>query len=170
MESVKRAGKARSIGVSNFVPSQLESVLKTATIVPAINQVEFHPYLQHIAPTSLASDGTDFITFHRKHAIALSSYGPLTPATRAKGGPLDPVLDRLAAKYRAGVGQVLLRWSMDKGFITITTSSKEARLKGYLDSLRFSLDREDVEEISRVGKEKFFRGFWNHIYSADDRS
>ncbi|KAL1955665.1 hypothetical protein VTO42DRAFT_8210 [Malbranchea cinnamomea] len=167
MEAVKKAGKARSIGVSNFLPSHLESILQTATIVPAVNQVEYHPYLQHSAK---ASDGTDFLSFHKKHGIALASYGPLTPIIRAKGGPLDPLLERLAKKYGVGEGEVLLRWVIDRGAVGVTTSSKQERLKQYLSILNFELTSDEVEEIAKVGGEKHVRNFWQKHYGEGDRS
>ena len=170
METIHKSGKARSIGVSNLLPSQLESILKTATIVPAINQVEWHPYLQHVGKAALASDGTDFVTFHQKHGIALASYGPLTPVTRAPGGPVDPALEKLAKKYNVGAGAVLLRWAMDRGLVVITTSSKEERMKEYLAATKFSLEKEEVDEITKLGKQKHFRAFWTQIFSEDDQS
>lgn len=160
MEKVKEAGKAKSIGVSNFLQDQLEAILKTAKIPPSVNQVEFHPYLQH----------KDLVRFHETKGIKTVSYGPLTPATRAKGGPLDEFLSTLANKYAVTVEQILLRWSIDRGCVPITTSSKEARLRGYLQSLTFELTREEVKKITDLGHQKHFRAFWQGKFAADDRS
>lgn len=167
MEAIKKSGKARSIGVSNFLPTHLESVLQTATVVPAVNQVEYHPYLQHSAK---GSDGSDFLAFHKKHGITLTSYSPLTSLIRAKGGPVDPVVEKLAKKYNVGAGEVLLRWAIDRGLVVVTTSSKEERLKEYLGALKFELAKEDVDGISEAGGEKHYRAFWGKQYAADDRS
>ena len=79
MEDIHASGKAKTIGVSNFLQKDLEAILKTAQIVPAINQIEYHPYLQH----------GDLIPFQKKHGIATAAYAPLTAAVRAKPGPLD---------------------------------------------------------------------------------
>ncbi|KAL2863599.1 aldo/keto reductase [Aspergillus lucknowensis] len=160
LEKVKEAGKARSIGVSNFLQHHLEIILQSARTPPAINQIEYHPYLQH----------GSLVPFHEKQGIATVSYGPLTPVTRAKGGPLDPLLSRLAEKYGVGEGEVLLRWSIDRGTVSITTSGKVSRLSKYLDVLKFQLTPEEVDEISRVGEQKHFRAFWNDKIAADDRS
>ncbi|KAL5336165.1 NADP-dependent oxidoreductase domain-containing protein [Aspergillus crustosus] len=160
MEKVKEAGRARSIGVSNFLESHLETILQSAKIPPAINQIEYHPYLQH----------GSLISYHEKQGIKTASYGPLTPATRAKGGPLDSLLLNLAKKYGVGEGEVLLRWSIDRGSVAITTSGKEARLSTYLDVLDFQLTPEEVDEISRVGEQKHYRAFWIDKFTADDRS
>ena len=81
LEQIKESGKAKSIGVSNFLQVHLEAILKTAKVKPAINQIEYHPYLQH----------GDLLDFHKKHNIAVSAYSPLTPVVTAKGGPVDPL-------------------------------------------------------------------------------
>jgi diketogulonate reductase-like aldo/keto reductase len=159
MEKVKEAGKARAVGVSNFLQHHLETILETATIPPAINQIEYHPYLQH----------GSLVPFHEKQGITTASYGPLTPVIRAKGGPLDPLLSKLAGKYGVSEGEVLLRWSIDRGTVSVTTSGKEARLKTYLDVLNFHLTPEEVEDIARIGEQKHFRAFWNDKIAADDR-
>ncbi|KAJ0423819.1 NADP-dependent oxidoreductase domain-containing protein [Aspergillus carlsbadensis] len=160
MEKVKEAGKARAIGVSNFLQHHLEKILETAKIPPAINQIEYHPYLQH----------GSLVPFHEKQGIATAGYGALTPVIRAKGGPLGPLLSKLAGKYGVSEGEVLLRWSIDRGTVSVTTSGKEARLKTYLDVLNFHLTPEEVEEIVRIGEQKHFRAFWNDKIAADDRS
>src|SRR5438034_1059123 len=129
MERIKESGKARSIGVSNFLRPQLEAVLESAKIVPSINQIEYHPYLQH----------GDLVLFHKAKGIATASYGPLTPTTRAKGGPLDRILSTLAQKYGVSEGDILLRWSIDRGAVAITTSGKESRLIEYLRVVKFQL-------------------------------
>ncbi|KKK13619.1 hypothetical protein P175DRAFT_0501568 [Aspergillus ochraceoroseus IBT 24754] len=160
MEKVKEAGKARSIGVSNFLPKHLETLSQNANITPSINQIEYHPYLQH----------GPLVLFHEQKGIKTASYGPLTPVIRALGGPLDPVLSKLAQKYGVGEGEILLRWSLDRGTVSITTSGKESRLSSYLTVLNFQLTPEEVDEISRVGDKKHFRAFWKDKFAADDRS
>ncbi|KAF9885444.1 hypothetical protein FE257_012880 [Aspergillus nanangensis] len=160
MEKVKASGKARSIGVSNFLQSHLEVILQTAKVTPSINQIEYHPYLQH---------GT-LVPFHEQKGIKTASYAPLTPIIRAKGGPLDGLLSELANKYGVSEGDVLLRWSLDRGTVAITTSSKEDRLASYLHALTFALTPTEVEQISEIGQQRHFRAFWQDKFAADDRS
>ncbi|RAK80106.1 aldo/keto reductase [Aspergillus fijiensis CBS 313.89] len=160
MERVKAAGKARSIGVSNFLQEHLEAILGTATTPPSINQVEFHPYLQH----------GSLLEFHRDRGITTASYGPLTPINRARGGPLDQMLSGLAKKYAVTEGEILLRWVMDCGSVAITTSSKESRLSSYLRALAFELTPKEVNEVSRLGQQAHFRAFWRNNFSPSDRS
>ncbi|KAK8129745.1 aldo/keto reductase [Apiospora kogelbergensis] len=161
MEAIKETGKARSIGVSNFLQPDLEAVLETAKIPPAINQIEYHPYLQH----------GGLVDFHRQRHIAIAAYGPLTAATKAKPGPLDSVYEDLAKKYGVTPADVALRWCIDQGIVAITTSSNEQRLQGYLNKMpSFKLTPKEVERITEVGKEKHFRGFWNDRFAEDDRT
>ncbi|KAK8094002.1 NAD/NADP-dependent indole-3-acetaldehyde reductase, partial [Apiospora hydei] len=161
MEAIKESGKARSIGVSNFLQPDLEAILQTAKIPPAINQIEYHPYLQH----------GSLLDFHREHHIAVAAYGPLTAVTKAKPGPLDDVYEGLAKKYGVHPADAALRWCIDQGIVAVTTSSSEQRLQSYLNKIpSFKLTPKEVERIAEAGKEKHFRGFWNNKFAADDRS
>lgn len=159
MEELKAAGLTRSIGVSNYLPEHLDWLLETATTPPSINQIEFHPYLQHAG----------LIDYHKKHNIALSAYGPQTPVTKATGGPVDDVLAKLSKKYAVNPGEICLRWCIDQDVVAITTSSKEQRLSDYLRAMTFKLTPAEVKEINEAGAQKHFRGFWNHKFSDDDR-
>jgi diketogulonate reductase-like aldo/keto reductase len=161
LEQIKESGKAKSIGVSNFLQPHLEAILKTAKVKPAINQIEYHPYLQH----------GDLVDFHKKHSIAVSAYGPLTPIVTAKGGPVDPFYTKLAEKYGVTESEVGLRWVIDQDIIALTTSNKVERLEGYLAKLpKFKLTQDEIAEISRLGAKKHFRGFWRNKFDENDRS
>jgi diketogulonate reductase-like aldo/keto reductase len=160
MEAIKASGKAKSIGVSNFLQKDIEAVLKTAKVVPAINQIEFHPYLQH----------GDLIPFQTKHGIATSAYAPLTAAVKAAPGPLDETYANLARKYGVTKGEIALRWVIDQGIVALTTSASEDRLKGYHKVSQFKLTPKEVEEIKTIGLQKNFRGFWQAKFAADDFS
>jgi diketogulonate reductase-like aldo/keto reductase len=160
MEEVQKSGKAKSIGLSNFLTDHIEAVLKTAQVVPSINQIEYHPYLQH----------KNLVPLLKKHGIAVSAYGPLTAVTKAKPGPVDQTIEKLAKKYDATEGEVALRWVMDQGLIPITTTGKASRMKEYLGVVKFQLTPEEVKEISTVGEKKHFRGFWKMKFDPDDRS
>ncbi|KAH8131485.1 glycerol 2-dehydrogenase (NADP+) [Trichoderma asperellum] len=160
LEAIKASGRAKSIGVSNFLQEHLEAILKTAKVVPAINQIEYHPYLQH----------GDLVAFHKKHNIAVAAYAPLLPLTTVKGGPAVPVYTKLAEKYGVTDSDVGLRWVLDQGLVVITTSSKESRLAGYLERLpKFKLTDEEVAEISTEGDKYHYRSFWRNKFAADDR-
>ncbi|KAI1506198.1 aldo/keto reductase [Biscogniauxia marginata] len=163
MEAIRASGRARSIGVSNFLREHLETVLATAKVPPAINQIEYHPYLQH------RSGGDDLVRFHREHGIAVAAYSPLTAITKARPGPVDEAYARLAKKYGATEGDVALRWCLDQGIVAITTSASEERLQGYMNKVpSFKLTPKEVEEIAELGRQKHYRGFWNNHFADDD--
>ena len=159
MEKIKASGKARSIGVSNYFPQHLEPLLKTAKIPPAINQIEFHPYLQH----------PELLALHKKYNIATSAYGPLSAATKAKPGPADEMLAALAKKNAVSEGEVSLRYCIDQDIIAITTSAKEQRLSDYLRCTKFKLTPAELKQLNEIGAEKHYRGFWPKKIPADDR-
>lgn len=160
MEALQAAGKVRSIGVSNFHAPHLATILETAKVKPAINQVEFHPYLQHKALQSLLHE----------HGIVLAAYGPLTAVTKAAPGPVDEILQRLARKYNVTAGEICLRWCVEQGVVAVTTSSKEDRLRQYLKATAFRMTPREVAEISEAGEGKHYRGFFTDKFAADDRS
>jgi len=160
MEAILKSGKAKSIGVSNFLQKDLEAILKTATVVPAINQIEFHPYLQH----------GNLVEWMKGKGIVGSAFGPLTAVVKASPGPLDETYKTLAAKYKVTPGEIALRWVLDQGLVVLTTSGSESRLKGYLGVENFKLTPEEVAEISKIGLQKHFRGFWKNKFADDDRS
>jgi len=158
MEALKESGRAKSIGVSNYLPEHLEHLLG-AKYPPVINQIEYHPYLQH----------GDLVAWHKEKGIAVAAYGPLTAITKVPGGPVDPVYEKLAKKYGVETGLVALRWCLDQGIVTLTTSGNEQRLKAYQRALpSFKLTPTEVKEISEAGKEKNYRGFWTHRIGKDD--
>jgi diketogulonate reductase-like aldo/keto reductase len=160
MEKLKESGLAKSIGVSNYLIPDLEATLQTAKVVPSINQIEFHPYLQH----------PNLVAFHKKHSIATAAYGPLTAVTKAKPGPVDDFYAALSKKYAVSEGEIALRWAIDSDVVAITTSSKEQRLSDYLRAATFKLTPKEVEEIGELGLKKHFRGFFKDKFAADDRS
>ncbi|KAF2640606.1 Aldo/keto reductase [Massarina eburnea CBS 473.64] len=160
MEAVKALGLTKSIGVSNYLPNHLSTILKTAKVVPACNQIEFHPYLQR----------TQLLDFHKKHGIATTAFGPLSAVTKAAPGPVDDYVAGLAKKYAVSPGEISLRWCIDQDVVAITTSSKEQRLSDYLRAATFKLTPKEVGEINRLGEEKHYRGFWAKKFDDNDRT
>lgn len=164
MEELHAKGLARSIGVSNFRPQDLEPILKTAKITPVVNQIEFHPYLQHLELSQLM----------REHHIATVGYGPLVSLRKEdqlEDGPIDEYVHQLAEKYQVTDDNILLRWQMDKGFGIVTTSSKESRLRNYLNTANFTLTENESAEIDRLGLNRHFRAYMigNGRFDPEDR-
>ncbi|KAF6219821.1 hypothetical protein HO133_003646 [Letharia lupina] len=160
MEGVKKSGKAKSIGVSNYLESHLKATLATANTPPSINQIEFHPYLQR----------GSLLSYHKSQNIAVSAYSPLTAVTKAKPGPCDEMLAFLAKKYFVSEGEISLRWCIDQGVVAITTSGKEERLSAYLRAMTFTLTPKEVKDLAGIGTEKHYRGFWQAKFDENDRS
>ncbi|KAH7168408.1 NADP-dependent oxidoreductase domain-containing protein, partial [Fusarium sp. MPI-SDFR-AT-0072] len=159
LEAIKGSGRAKSIGVSNFIQEHLETILATAKIPPAINQIEYHPYLQH----------GNLIEYHRKNNIALSAYAPLTAIIRARPGPVDALYANLVKKYGVTEGDIALRWCIDQNIVAITTSSSEERLRSYMKNVwSFKLTPEEIEGIAMMGKQKHFRAYQNQWIAEGD--
>ncbi|PMD38662.1 Aldo/keto reductase [Hyaloscypha variabilis F] len=161
LEAIQKSGKAKSIGVSNFLRPHIESILSVASIVPAVNQIEFHPYLQRSG---------DYIPWLKEKGIQVTSYNGLTPLRKAAGGPLDGVLKRIAGGHGVAENAVLIRWQIERGVVPITTSGREERIREYLEGVGLRLRGEEVEEISRVGATYHFRASQVGRFEKDDRS
>ncbi|OTB14846.1 hypothetical protein K445DRAFT_12623 [Daldinia sp. EC12] len=160
VEAIKQSGKAKSIGVSNFLQDHLQTILKTAKIKPAVNQIEYHPYLQH----------GNLIDFHRQNGIATAAYSPLTAITKARPGPVDGIFASLAKKYGVSDAEIALRWAIDQDIAVVTTSTSEERLYSLRRKLpSFKLTSSEIAEITELGKRKHFRGFFNDIFAPEDR-
>ncbi|KAJ7576045.1 NADP-dependent oxidoreductase domain-containing protein [Mycena floridula] len=146
MEALKSEGLARSIGVSNYFAEDLEEILKDCTVIPAANQIEFHPYLLKASQ--------DYVQLCFKHKIVVTSYGSMTPVTRKVGGPVDAVVEAIIKRVdgSATASQVLAKWVVQKGIAVITTSTKKERVKEYLAAEQVpDLTPEEVAAIDEAG-------------------
>lgn len=167
MIEAKKLGKVRYIGVSNYAIPHLEECFEIANgdveYYPSFNQIEFHPYLQN--------QTNDIVKFCQDHDILVEAFGPLTPLFRIKEGdkeitdhPLTKLLPELSEKYGKTQAQILLRYTLQKDILPITTSSKEERIRESLEIYNFKLDNKDVQLIDTVGATYKFRGFFEGMY------
>jgi diketogulonate reductase-like aldo/keto reductase len=133
-------GRVRAIGVSNFQPDHLRRLLDTAEVVPTVNQVELHPYLQQ----------AEVRATNQELGLATEAWSPI-----AKGGDLlaDPVITRLAGKHRRTPAQVVLRWHLQLDTIVIPKSVTPSRIAENLDVFGFELDEDDMAEIGRLDRD-----------------
>ncbi|KAJ3504225.1 hypothetical protein NLJ89_g8049 [Agrocybe chaxingu] len=164
LEDLKAAGELKSIGVSNFRPQDLQEILDGARYKPVVNQLEYHPYtLAHLQPV---------LDIQAKHGIVTESYGSLTPILRhPTSGPLKPVLERIAARISKATGKdlgptvVLLLWIRAQGVVAVTASGNPDRIKslGEIATLPDLLERNEIEEITNVGKTVHFRFYTEHM-------
>jgi 2,5-diketo-D-gluconate reductase A len=138
-EKVAVDGKARAIGVSNFQIPHLRRLAAASETVPAVNQIELHPYLVQ----------AELREYHRRHGIATEAWSPL-----AKGGDLlqEPVIVALAEKYGKTPAQVVLRWHLQLGNIAIPKSVTPERVRENIDLFDFELDDDDVTAIEEMGR------------------
>ena len=134
LEKLAADGVVRAVGVSNFQPSHLEHLASTSSLVPAVNQVELHPYLQQ----------TEVRAYGKDHGIATEAWSPL-----AKGGSLlgETLIGELAAKYGRTPAQVVLRWHLQLGNIVIPKSVTPSRIAENLNVFDFTLAAEDLEAL-----------------------
>lgn len=136
MEAIYRAGKARAIGVSNFLPQHLEPLLKTAEIVPMVNQIEFRPgYPQ-----------TECVTWCQERGIVPEAWRPLGAGAALKG----ELMTELSAKYGKTPAQICLRWVLQHGPIPLVKSANPVRMRENLEVYDFTLSAEDMERIDAL--------------------
>ncbi|CAF1317289.1 unnamed protein product [Adineta steineri] len=152
---LQKEGKIRSIGVSNFGVEHLEW-LKQAGFVPAVNQIELHPWWQN----------EDIVNYCRTNNIAIEGYSPLGKSRFLD----DPYLIKVSQKYNKTPAQILIRWSLQNGFITIpkTTSGIE-RLKENMDVFDFKLSDEDMKDIADYGKKNPQNTGWEPTKNGKDK-
>lgn len=148
LEAVQRTGKARAIGVSNFRKHQVENLLKTAEIKPAVNQIQFNAYIQG-AP--------EYARWLQSQGIACESYMGLAPITWLKGMHLEGTLRELAAKHGVSESTVLIRWQLDQGVVVLNTTKKVERMKEYFAALGLELSDGDREQITKIGQASHVR-------------
>lgn len=137
MEDAYKEGKLRSIGVSNFFPSVLVNFNENVEVIPAVNQVELHPF------------------FAQKEALEIMKEYHVVPQAWASlaegkfGIFQDPNLKRIGEKYGKSCAQVALRWNIQRGVVVTTKSTKEERMKENLDIYDFTLTDEEMNTISK---------------------
>lgn len=138
---LQKEGYVRAIGVSNFQPHHLQDIIDDSGVVPVVNQVEFHPLLQQ----------TELRAFCRQHEIQLEAWSPLMQ------GNLDlPLLSELADKYGKTPAQIILRWDLQHGVVTIPKSVRESRIRENSDIFDFTLSDEDMTRIDGLNQNKRF--------------
>jgi 2,5-diketo-D-gluconate reductase A len=142
-EQLAAAGKARSIGVSNFKPAHLDRLLAETTIRPVANQIQLSPQITR----------ADHVAYDRAHDIVTVAWSPL-----GQGGDLlnQPILAEIGARYGKTPAQVVLRWNIELGIVTIPRSSNPGRLAQNLDIFDFALTTDELAAISALdtGAEK----------------
>ncbi|MBN2350127.1 MAG: aldo/keto reductase [Bacteroidales bacterium] len=145
LEYLYKQGRVKAIGVSNFLKNQLEDLLGSVEIVPMVNQMEFHPYLVQ----------QQLIDFCNEKNIQYEAWSPLMQGKIFKINEFS----NMAKKYNKTIAQLILRWNLQKGVITIPKSIKQERIISNAQIFDFTISDEDMKIIDRQDK--------NHRVGAD---
>ncbi|KAI0936117.1 hypothetical protein AcV5_004338 [Taiwanofungus camphoratus] len=145
---VQKTGKLRTVGVSNYGVKYLEEIREAGLATPAVNQVELQPFCQQKA----------IVEYCNKHGIIVQAYCPLV---RGEFG--NPVLQEIAQKYKKDVAQVLVRWSLQRGFSPLPKSSQPARVVSNAELYDFEISAEDMAKIDALDKGKDGAVSWNPV-------
>jgi diketogulonate reductase-like aldo/keto reductase len=144
LEKLLADGKVRAIGVSNFMPEHLERLLAQASVVPAINQIEVHPYFQQEALQRL----------HAEHGILTQAWSPIGGITSYRGGEKrtfdDPALQEIARQHGKSTAQVMLRWHLQEERSAIPKSTKPTRIAENFDVFDFELTSNQIAAIDAL--------------------
>jgi 2,5-diketo-D-gluconate reductase A len=132
---LQASGRVRSIGVSNFTARHIDRLILETGVVPAVNQLEVHPFFQQ----------NDIRDHHRSHGIVIQSYSPLG----GSGGRIlrDDVVEAIAAKHRRTPAQVVLRWHLQQGLAPLPKTATVARIPENLAVWDFALDDEEMVRL-----------------------
>jgi len=145
LETLLADGKVRAIGVSNFTVDHLTRLLEVATVVPAVNQIEVHPYFQQRQVQDLGAE----------QGILTQAWSPIGGITFYRDGQHtstlnDPVIGEIAAAHRKSPAQVMLRWGIQQGRSVIPKSTNPARIAENLDVFDFDLTEDQLAAIDAL--------------------
>lgn len=134
----REAGIVRSIGVSNFTIPHLEAIIDATGVVPAVNQIELHPYFPQ----------EEQLAAHRELGIVTEAWSPLGKASAVRD---EQVIQELAARYEVSTTQVIVRWHVQRGVVPIPKSANPGRQAENLDVFGFELSDDEVAAITALG-------------------
>ena len=148
MEDLYNEGKIRAIGVSNFLPDRLLDLILHNKIIPAVNQVETHPFLQQIENTE----------FMKENNVQIESWAPF--AEGKNNIFQNEILLSIAGKYNKSVAQIILRWLTQRDIVVIPKSVRKERIIENFDIFDFELSKEDMEKIVTLNTDQ--SSFFSH--------
>ena len=138
MEEFYKEGRIRAIGVCNFYPHVLADFCETVEVIPAVNQVELHPFFQQ----------ENALKLMKEYEVTPEAWGPF--AEGKHGIFTDPVLTEIGAKYGKSAAQVVLRWNVQRGVVVIPKSVHRERMEQNMDIWNFTLSDEDMAAIAKM--------------------
>ncbi len=140
MEEIYRSGKARAIGVSNFMPEHLEPLLKTAKIVPMVNQIEFRPGYTQI----------ECVDWCKTQGIVMEGWRPLGAGTALN----SELMTELSEKYGKTPAQICLRYVLQHGLVPLAKSANPGRMRENMQIYDFELSKEDMERLDTLPRDE----------------
>lgn len=138
MEELYKEGRIRAIGVCNFYPERLVDLCMNATVIPAVNQVECHPFFQQ----------KEAMAVMKEHHVQIEAWGPF--AEGQKNIFTNDILTKIAGKYGKTTAQVILRWNIQRGVVVIPKSVHENRIQENINIWDFTLSEDDMEAIAQM--------------------
>ncbi len=138
MEEAYKDGKLRAIGVCNFYPNRLADFCETVDVIPAVNQVELHPFFQQ----------ENALALMKEYGVVPEAWGPFAEGNH--GIFTHPVLSKIGEKYGKSAAQVALRWNIQRGVVVIPKSVHKDRMEQNFDVWDFTLSEEDMAEIAKL--------------------
>ena len=148
MTELYKEGKIKAIGVSNFYPDRLVDFILNNEVVPAVNQVETHPFNQQVKANEIM----------KEYGVQIESWGPF--AEGKNGIFTNEILSEIGKKYNKSVAQVILRWLIQRDVVVIPKSVRKERIEENFNVFDFELNSEDMEKISELDKKESL--FLNH--------
>ena len=139
LEKFYKEGRAKAIGVCNFDIEHLQRIMDECEVMPTVNQVECHPYLQQ----------TELKNFCNEHGILLEAYSPLMNGTQVLE---DPVIQEIANQYGKTPAQVILRWHLQSDVAVIPKTVTPSRMTENLNVFDFELSSDDLEKIAKLDR------------------
>ncbi|MCD8091290.1 MAG: aldo/keto reductase [Clostridiales bacterium] len=138
MEEAYKEGKLRAIGVCNFYPHVLTDFCETVDVIPAVNQIELHPFFQQ----------ENALAVMKEYGVVPEAWGPFAEGTNNIFS--HPVLSKIGEKYGKTAAQVALRWNIQRGVVVIPKSVHKERIEQNIDIWDFALSDEDMKEIAKL--------------------
>lgn len=138
MEEAYKEGILRAIGVCNFYPARLADLCETVDVIPAVNQIELHPFFQQ----------EDALALMKEYGVRPEAWGPFAEGNH--GIFTHPVLSSIGEKYGKSAAQVALRWNVQRGVVVIPKSVHKDRMEQNMNIWDFELSEEDMNEIAKL--------------------
>jgi len=138
LQEIYKSGRSKAVGVSNYTIEHLTQLLETSDLKPAVNQVEFHPFIY--------AQQKPLLEFCSEQGILIEAYSPLS-----RGRAIDePAINEIAKTYRKTPAQILLRWAVQHGVVPLPKSTHAERIKANLDIFDFEISDEDMHSLNSL--------------------